>query len=160
MRPQHAAGNTTGPASQGGSDVVHLSAVMLALLGNHAVPATPVIPTQPDKADKALTAGPPPIPTPSKLCHFLAYAEKNLGVPNACQYKHPMEIKGLGPDILYLVSNKELADIGFSTGNIIHLKSSSQKWWNGPDAKHKHSLTRPEPLARKSDMRDILWRVV
>jgi hypothetical protein len=42
---------------------------------------------------------------------------------------------GFGPDILHLVNDAVLKDVGFTPGDIIHLKQNSQQWWNSADAK-------------------------
>ncbi|KIK78109.1 hypothetical protein PAXRUDRAFT_164866, partial [Paxillus rubicundulus Ve08.2h10] len=47
----------------------------------------------------------------------------------------------IGPDILLDISDQTLQDIGMSMGDIIRLKKGSATWWNGPDAKQKHSET-------------------
>jgi hypothetical protein len=44
---------------------------------------------------------------------------------------------GFGPDILHLVEDSVLRDVGFMIGNVICLKQSSQQWWNSAVAKHK-----------------------
>jgi hypothetical protein len=44
---------------------------------------------------------------------------------------------GFGPDILHLVEDAVLRDVGFTPGDVIRLKQSSQQWWNSADAKRK-----------------------
>ncbi|KIO10419.1 hypothetical protein M404DRAFT_129759 [Pisolithus tinctorius Marx 270] len=83
----------------------------------------------------------PPIPSPSHLSHFLRYAESNLGVCNATLYEWELELQLIGPDILMDIDDQTLARAGIATGDIIRLKKGSLLWWNGPDAKRKHSDT-------------------
>jgi hypothetical protein len=52
-------------------------------------------------------------------------------------------MQGFGPDILYLVNNGILKNVGFIPGDIIHLKQNSQQWWNSTDAKHKWTSPMP-----------------
>jgi hypothetical protein len=73
--------------------------------------------------------------TPSKLSCFLKYAETYLGVENACSHEEGLQMLGFGPDILHLVENGVLKDIGSMPGDVIHLKQNSQQWWNSTDAK-------------------------
>lgn len=44
---------------------------------------------------------------------------------------------GFGPDILHLVEDGVLKDVGFTPGDVIRLKQNSQQWWNSADAKRK-----------------------
>jgi hypothetical protein len=44
---------------------------------------------------------------------------------------------GYGPDILHLVNNGALKDIGVTPGDIIRLKQNSLLWWNSTSAKRK-----------------------
>lgn len=44
---------------------------------------------------------------------------------------------GFGPDILHLVEDGVLKDVGFTPGDVIRLKQNSQQWWNSTDAKRK-----------------------
>lgn len=53
---------------------------------------------------------------------------------------------GFGPDILHLIDNAVLKNVGFTPGDVIHLKQNSQQWWNSKDAKHKWANeTPPDP---------------
>ncbi|KAF8075920.1 hypothetical protein FPV67DRAFT_1407298 [Lyophyllum atratum] len=52
--------------------------------------------------------------TPSKLSHFLKYAESNLGVRDATAYEEPFQTQSYGPDILHLVDDKSLLDMGLA----------------------------------------------
>ncbi|KIK13778.1 hypothetical protein PISMIDRAFT_17760 [Pisolithus microcarpus 441] len=100
----------------------------------------------------------PPIPSPSKLVHYLQFAESHLGVKHAMSYKSALEMHGIGPDILPDVSDKLLADLGLSAGDAIHLKKGSIAWWNGPDAKRKRSNASasgaPEPSSKRLNTQD------
>ena len=108
--------------------------MVLALLGNRGLIPTPSTPTA--STEKTLPTS-PPVPTPSKLRRFLAYAEKSLGVERATNLEFPLHMKGFGPDVLHLVSDDALAELGINPGNIIRLKTGCVKWWNGADAKRK-----------------------
>ena len=46
---------------------------------------------------------------------------------------------GFGPDILHLVEDAVLKDVGFTPGDVIGLKQNSQQWWNSMDVKRKRS---------------------
>ncbi|KAJ7886943.1 hypothetical protein B0H13DRAFT_2342681 [Mycena leptocephala] len=48
-----------------------------------------------------------------------------------------MRRNGYGPDIMHLLDNQALEDIGMSKGDVIRVKNGAQQWWNGPDAKRK-----------------------
>lgn len=79
--------------------------------------------------------------TPSELPRFLAHCEKALGVSDALSYEDALHDQGFGPDILHQVKDKELRSIGFRSRDIIRLKQNAQRWWNGPDAKWKQTVT-------------------
>ncbi|KAI6039278.1 hypothetical protein EDC04DRAFT_2568488 [Pisolithus marmoratus] len=90
------------------------------------------------------------IPSLTQLSHFLHHAETNLGICNATQFKHSLELQGIGLDILAKVDDKILIDAGISIGNIIHLKCRYTVWWNSVDAKWKCSNT--EVSAHSTDL--------
>jgi hypothetical protein len=75
--------------------------------------------------------------TPSKLSRFLKYAEAHLGIPNAQLYERCLEESGYGPDILHLVNDSDLKDIGIKAGDVIRLKQHSLQWLNSPASKRK-----------------------
>ncbi|KAJ6595492.1 hypothetical protein DFH09DRAFT_1072470 [Mycena vulgaris] len=52
---------------------------------------------------------------------------------------HLATMNGYGPDIMHLVDNQDLVELGMSKGDVIRLKAGSQLWWNGPTAKRKQS---------------------
>jgi hypothetical protein len=66
---------------------------------------------------------------------FLEFAETTLNVENAHIHEESLQMLGFGPDILHLVDNAVLKDVGFTPGDIIRLKQNSQQWWNSADAK-------------------------
>ena len=76
---------------------------------------------------------------PTKLMQFLEHAQANLGVTNALAYEAQMCLKGFGPDILDLVSQDSLVNLGITPGDAIHLQNNAPKWWNGSHAKQKWS---------------------
>lgn len=53
---------------------------------------------------------------------------------------------GFGPDILHLVEDGVLKDVGFTPGDVIRLKQNSQQWWNSADAKRKRVSHTPSPV--------------
>jgi len=75
--------------------------------------------------------------TPSKLSRFLKYAEAHLGIPNAQLYEQCLEESGYGPDILHLVNDSDLKDIGIKPGDVIRLKQHSLQWLNSSASKRK-----------------------
>jgi hypothetical protein len=77
--------------------------------------------------------------TPTKLTRFLEYAETHLSVENAHLHEEGLRILGFGPDILHLVDDGVLKDVGFTPGDVIRLKQNSQQWWNSADAKRKRA---------------------
>ena len=66
----------------------------------------------------------PPHSMPSKLSRFLSYAETHLGIKNMHLHEDSLHTLGFGPDILHLVEDNVLKDIGFIPGDVIHLKQS------------------------------------
>jgi hypothetical protein len=83
----------------------------------------------------------PAKPSPSKLLRFLHHAESHLGVANATDYEAALQDKGYRPDIMHLVKDEVLMEVGLSHGDAIRVKAGSIAWWNGPDAKRKHDDT-------------------
>jgi hypothetical protein len=54
---------------------------------------------------------------------------------------------GYAPDILHLVNDSSLKDIGIKPGDIIHLKQNLLQWLNSAASKHKQGdLTHSAPL--------------
>lgn len=81
--------------------------------------------------------------TPSKLSRFLKYAEAHLGIPNAQLYEQCLEEMGYGPDILHLVDDSSLKDIGIKPGDVIRLKQHSLQWLNSSASKRKQGDRAP-----------------
>jgi hypothetical protein len=102
----------------------------------------PTTPTQPCTSISASTLL-PPRNTPSKLSQFLEFAETTLNVKNACVHEESLRMLGFGPDILYLVDNTVLKDVGFTPEDVICLKQNLQQWWNSADTKHKWTNQSP-----------------
>jgi hypothetical protein len=46
-------------------------------------------------------------------------------------------------NILHLVDDAVLKDVGLMPGNVIHLKQNLQQWWNSADTKHKRVSETP-----------------
>ncbi len=75
--------------------------------------------------------------TSSKLHRFLEYAETHLGIPNTQLYERCLEEMGYTPDILHLVDDSSLKDIGIKPGDVICLKQNSLQWLNSFALKSK-----------------------
>ncbi|KAF8236720.1 hypothetical protein L208DRAFT_1375972 [Tricholoma matsutake] len=119
------------------SDLAHVASIVQGLvamvqLAPHAAPSTPN-----NKSD-APSALSPPRNTPSKLLHFLEYAEESLGVRGATAYKETFRNCGYGPDILHLIDSTTLQGISLSEGDVIHLKQNALHWWNVKSESKKH----------------------
>ncbi|KAL4260515.1 hypothetical protein AB1N83_010042 [Pleurotus pulmonarius] len=122
------------------SDLGHLATIVtgLAALTGRVTPA---------EAETHLTmsrSSSPPLPTPSKLRRFLKHAENKLGVPGALRYEASLEQDKYGPDILHLVPDERLVELGVPHGDVVRLKSGSQRWWNSADAKKRRRTNSTE----------------
>jgi hypothetical protein len=120
-----------------GTELGHLLVLMSSLeqiINGTKVDVAPVVIQSPPTT---VTRSSPPIVSPSKLRKFLLHAEENLGVHHATAFEAPMRLKGFGPDILHLVKDEALVDIGFTEGDVIRLKLGSNDWWKSPEAKRK-----------------------
>ena len=89
------------------------------------------------KMARCPTAHSPTRNTLSKLSRFLEYAKTTLSVENACLHEESLRMLGFGPNILHLIDNGVLKDVGFTPGDVIRLKQNSQQWWNSVDTKRK-----------------------
>ena len=98
-------------------------------------PASPVVLRQ--------TPSSPPINTPSKLRHYLEYAEQQLGVDNATTHEQCLVQELFGPDIFPLISNQILVECGVPLGDVIQLKRGASAWWARPEAKHPKIIDQP-----------------
>ncbi len=118
-----------------GNDLAHIiSSVVSSIVTVH----TPLKPSStPPCPAPVVTTHLPTQHTPSKLLRFLEYAELHLNIKNAHLHEESLWILGFGPDILHLVDDNALTNIGLTLGDVIHLKQNSQQWWNSADAKHK-----------------------
>jgi hypothetical protein len=135
------------PASHGLSgDLAHISQIISSVASIARVPSKPPsTPTRRRASSCASIIRSPTQNTPSKLSRFLEYAETNLGVENARSHEESLRIQGFGPDILHLVDDAALKDVGFTPGDVIRLKQNSQQWWNSVDAKRKRTNDTPSP---------------
>ncbi|KAJ7692826.1 hypothetical protein B0H16DRAFT_1398800 [Mycena metata] len=118
------------------SDIAHLAGILTTLvgpLGARTINQQPPPPQTPPKQIQDSVA----IPTPSKLPRFLEYASKNLGIPSAPTLESPMRRNAFGPDILHLIDDEELINMGIRKGDAIRLKAGAQSWWNGPEARKR-----------------------
>ena len=134
------------PPAGGSSDIAHLSNIISLISGRSLVPPTPATPTRNNPETPILT---PAKPTPSKLRRFLQHAEQNLGIPNASIYEPVLQNKAFGPDILHLVADSALTELGILPGDAIRLKAGSVTWWNSSDAKRKRQEEKEESDANK-----------
>jgi hypothetical protein len=112
---------------------------------SHHLPTTPThsrIETQ-NPITSSPTVLSPIMNTPSKLSHFLKYAEAHLGILNAQLYEWCLEEMGYGPNILHLVDDSSLKDIGIKPGDVIRLKQHSLQWLNSSTSKRKQGDRAP-----------------
>jgi hypothetical protein len=134
------ASNTQGIS---GSDLAHLSQIISNVASMARAPSKPptraTTPVHPCSSKPASNIPSPTRNTPSKLSRFLEYAETILSVENACLHEESLRMLGFGPDILHLVDDGVLKDVGFTPGDVIRLKQNSQQWWNSADAKRKRT---------------------
>ena len=86
---------------------------------------------------------------PSKLSWFLSYTETHLGIENTCLHEDSLHTLGFGPDILHLVEDNVLKDIGFIPGDVICLKQSVRQWWS-TNAKRKQVSHTTSPPAQST----------
>lgn len=104
---------------------------------------SPTTPTHSQDSTASLTTLSPVTNTPSKLRRFLEYAETHLGVLNARLYERCLDEMGYAPDILHLVDDTSLKDIGIKAGDVIRLKQHSLQWLNSSASKRKHDDRAP-----------------
>ena len=120
------------------SDLAHILQIISNVASIARIPSKPpTTPTRPRTSSSASIIYLPTRNTPSKLSRFLEYAETNLGVENTHSHEEGLRILGFGPDILHLIDNKVLKDVGFTPRDIIRLKQNLQQWWNSADTKRK-----------------------
>ncbi|KAF8064884.1 hypothetical protein FPV67DRAFT_159076 [Lyophyllum atratum] len=115
----------------GSSDLAHVASIVQGLVAMAQPPLRPTPLTPKNKSTSNDPSTPPSIRnTPSKLSRFLRYAEANLGVRNATTYEEAFQTQSYGPDILHLVDDKSLLDMGLAQGDVIRLKTNSLRWYN------------------------------
>ncbi|KAJ7096181.1 hypothetical protein C8R44DRAFT_749026 [Mycena epipterygia] len=114
------------------------------IFATRSAPKPPLCLSTPKQEQENAKASQVALPTPSKLPRFLEYAGQNLGVPLAPSFESPMHKNGYGPDILHLLDDRDLMDIGINKGDVIHLKAGAQLWWNGPEANKNKKCSRAE----------------
>jgi hypothetical protein len=127
-----------------GSDLAHIISSVVSSITMVHTPLKP--PSTPPHPMPVVTTPLPTQHTLSKLLRFLEYAELHLNVKNACLHEESLQMLGFGPNILHLVNNNALTNIGLTPGDVIHLKQNSQQWWNSVDAKHKQTQADQPPL--------------
>ncbi|KAJ7889684.1 hypothetical protein B0H13DRAFT_2532181, partial [Mycena leptocephala] len=130
LHPTRIAAGANRPAGigppQGLSDIGHLATILTAVIG-HGGQGIP----------NPKRIGSPVLPTPSKLPRFLQYASTDLGIASAPIFESAMRRNGFGPDILHLLEDRDLTELGMKKGDVIRLKAGAPSW-NGPDARKKH----------------------
>ena len=72
--------------------------------------------------------------------------ETHLNVENVHLHEESLWMLGFGPDILYLIEDGVLKDMGLMPKNVIWLKQNLQQWWNSADAKRKRANHTPSPV--------------
>ena len=129
-------------------DLAHISQIILDMVFMaHPQLWPPVTPPHPHTASFTSSMLLPPRNMPSKLSQFLSYMETHLGIENTHLHKDSLHTLGFGPDILHLVEDNVLKDIGFIPGDVIYLKQSVWQWWS-TNAKHKQVSHITSPLAQ------------
>ena len=139
------------------SDIGQLSTILTTLIRagitqGHAASKPLVAPLTP-KAKQSESVSKALVPTssaPSGLPCFLSYACTNLGVWNDMDFESPLHHKWFGPDILSQAPDSSIVGLGLSEGDILRLKNGSQKWWNGPNAKHQQSEAEAPKVKKKA----------
>src|SRR5258707_600151 len=76
---------------------------------------------------------------------MLWYSLFIANIKNACLHEESLRMLGFGPDILHLVNDDALTNIGLTPGDIIRLKQNLQQWWNSADAKRKQTQADQPP---------------
>jgi hypothetical protein len=154
--------STPAPPQVISGDLGYISQIISSVASlAHAPSKPPSTPTRRRGSSSASSKHSPNKNTPSQLKRFLEYAEAHLGVEGACSYEQSLRMQGFGPDILHLVDDGALKDIGFTPGDVIRLKQNSQRWWNSTDAKRKRESLRDdntvpsEPLVQRRRPNDI-----
>ncbi|KAJ7015875.1 hypothetical protein C8F04DRAFT_1408854 [Mycena alexandri] len=115
LHPMRIAAGVNQPGGSGLSDIAHLAGILTTLWSRH--------------------------PYPFQIAALpLAYASSTLGIPSAPSFESPLRRQAFGPDILHLVGDNELMEMGMRKGDVIRLKAGAQPWWNGAEArKRTHS---------------------
>ncbi|KAF9041154.1 hypothetical protein BDP27DRAFT_1523082 [Rhodocollybia butyracea] len=108
---------TESPLSEGTTMLGHLATIISSISDRHSRSRSP--------SQIPPTATSPAKNSPTKLPRFLQYAEKNLSIGDATSYRFCLEQARFGPDILALVDNKALTDIGIPEGDVIRLKQAA-----------------------------------
>ena len=141
LAPIHTYGTPSYTPSSGDSTLVSISQILSSFASitqmQFSHQSLPTIPTHSQDLTASSTVLLPVINTPSKLHRFLEYAETHLGIPNAWSYKQCLEEMGYAPNILHLVDNSTLKDIGIKPGDVICLKQNSLLWLNSFSSKCK-----------------------
>jgi hypothetical protein len=113
------------------SDLAHVTSIVQGLVAIIQLPSQPAPSTPNNKpVSDPLAPSSPLRNTPSKLRHYLQYAEESLNIHGVTIYEESLSTWGFGPDILHLVDDATLLGLGFSKGDVIHLKQNSLRWWN------------------------------
>ncbi|KAJ7502229.1 hypothetical protein B0H11DRAFT_1663061, partial [Mycena galericulata] len=136
LHPSRIAAGVNQP--QGTSDLGHLASILTAVMGPRNSAIQPFPPSTPKRKERQEPSS-LVVLTPSKLPRYLEHAANNLGVTSALDFESPMRRNGYGPDILHLVGDKDLMDLGLTKGDSIRLKEGAKSWWNRPDAPRKRT---------------------
>jgi hypothetical protein len=129
------------------------------ILSSVASLANPVSATSSHSHSQVMNAHSAPLSTitntPTKLTWFLKYAEGHLGVTSARFHEPRLREMGFGPDILHLVDDKILGEMGIKPGDIIRLKQNSQSWWNNQGETQKRKDRTPSPPAQEPPRKTV-----
>ncbi|GLB45367.1 hypothetical protein LshimejAT787_2200300 [Lyophyllum shimeji] len=139
--PQPAAVSPIGSLSELSTFMTAVSQLVGAGASPRVTTADPSTPARSHVCEAFNMASPssPPNPTPNKLVRFLKHAEDKLGVQMASLYEYSLRLHRYGPDILHLVDDKCLIDLGIPAGDVLRLKRGCIKWWGSADAKRARS---------------------
>jgi hypothetical protein len=105
-----------------GSDLAHIISSVVSSIAMVHTPLKP--PSTPPHPMPVVTTPLPTQHTPSKLLRFLEYAKLHLNIKNACLHEESLQMLGFGPNILHLVDNNALTNIGLTPSDVIRLNKT------------------------------------
>jgi hypothetical protein len=66
---------------------------------------------------------------PTKVLHFLSFAEESVNIPSLMTFKKAFHQKGIGPNILYCLPESGLQLLGFTLSSTLRPKQAAPNWW-------------------------------